>query len=161
VVRQIPTTWTNTPESAHLSDGVCYARSTESVGAHPGSRRRRRRALQVGPTCKRHIKPHTEVSSHWALGPTRRREWPRGRVWAEGCWAEGMRSGPIVSFLSNFFSFSSPISYFRIPIEFTFESAFEFSISNKMHNQNPTWCNIHYIYIQSFIILHKKLLLNM
>jgi hypothetical protein len=38
-------------------------------------------------------------------------------------------------FFSNFlFSFSFPISYFRIPIEFTFESAFEFSISNKMHN---------------------------
>jgi hypothetical protein len=52
---------------------------------------------------------------------------------------------------------------FLFPIEFTFESEFEFSISNKMHNQNPTWCNIHYIYIyiHSFIILHKKLLLNM
>jgi hypothetical protein len=38
---------------------------------------------------------------------------------------------------------------FLFPIEFTFESGFEFSISNKMHNQNPTWCNIHYIYIYS------------
>jgi hypothetical protein len=46
-----------------------------------------------------------------------------------------------------FFLFIFPFLFpFLFPIEFIFESEFEFSISNKMHNQNPTWCNIHFIY---------------